>query len=104
MKRKRQELTAEGRLEAFYKDLRLLDQLTRAVHKKALAADDNTAWGHLDLKCLERRAAMLGLDSPRQLDMTVVAAQQRPPTFDLLERAFDALVAQGEISEESQQR
>jgi hypothetical protein len=52
-------------MEAFQKDLRLLDQLTRVVHRKALASDDNTDWGHLDLKCLERRAAMLGLDCHR---------------------------------------
>jgi hypothetical protein len=47
-------------MEAFQKDLRLLDQLTRVVHRKALASDDKT-----DLKCLERRAAMLGLDCHR---------------------------------------
>src|SRR5215831_10390504 len=101
MKRKRQELTPEGRLEAFYKDLRLLDQLTRAVHKKALAADDNTAWGHLDLKCLERRAAMLALDCPTRVDMTMVAELKRPSTLDALRRSIDRMVAEGRISDES---
>jgi hypothetical protein len=84
MKRKQQALTPEGRLEAFYKDLRLLDRLTRVVHKKALVADDNTAWDHLALKCLERHAV-----GPVRTDLHLVAEMKRPSTSEALLSAIN---------------
>ena len=70
-------------MEAFQKDLRPLDQLTRVVHRKALASDDNTDWGHLHLKCLERCNEPWGPWKSEQrtgktCTITVIAGPRRP--------------------------
>jgi hypothetical protein len=101
MKRRLDDLSPESRLEVFRKDARLLDRLTRVVHKKALAADDNTAWGHLALKCLERRASMHGTDAPSRVDMAVVAQTERGTSTDALYDALNSLAGEDGVSEES---
>jgi hypothetical protein len=105
MRRKLADLTLETRLEQLQKDLRLLDRLTRTVHRKAIASDDNTAWGHLLIKCLERRSAYLSLDGPTTTNLHVaVEATRRPSTSEALKNALAHMVKQGTLSRETQEK
>src|SRR5215471_563538 len=96
------ELTSQDRMRAFREDLHALNELATIVHQKAIEGDN--AAGHLDLKIRERKASMFGYDSPQRYDMTLIAETKRPSTADAIRRAFDHLVSQGKISDESQQR
>jgi hypothetical protein len=59
----------EDRVRIFFNDLQRLDDLVEVVHRKALEGDNAAV--HAEVKVLERRSRMLGLDAPRQLDMTL---------------------------------
>jgi hypothetical protein len=69
------ELTKEDRVRIFFSDLQKLDELVEVVHRRALNGD--SAAVHAEVKVLERRSRMLGLDAPRQLDMTLEVRTQR---------------------------
>src|SRR5262249_20242005 len=94
--------TPQDRMRAFREDLAALNELAVTVHQKAV--DGDNAAGHLDLKIRERKAAMFGYDSPTRFDMVMVSELKRPSSSDVLEAAFDALVAQDEIPEDSKAR
>jgi hypothetical protein len=68
---------------------------------KALEGDNAAV--HAEVKVLERRSRMLGLDAPRQLDMTL-EVRARTSTPDPLRQAIARMAAQGKISPESQER
>jgi hypothetical protein len=55
---------------------------TRAVEKVDAQA------GLLVVKILERKAALLGLDSPQKLDIVQVQAQEQPSSFDKIRDAI----------------
>src|SRR5215831_19167681 len=82
------ELTKEDRVRIFFSDLQRLDELLEVVHRKAL--DGDPAAVHAEVKVLERRSRMVGLDAPRQLDMTLEVRPQRS-TADALRASIESL-------------
>jgi hypothetical protein len=72
--------TAKLRIIAL--DLDRLDQLLKTFFARAIEKVDAQA-GLLVVKILERKAALLGLDSPQRLDVVQVQ-QQQPSRFDRL--------------------
>jgi hypothetical protein len=74
-------------------DLNRLDGLLETFYKRAIEKADAQA-GLLVVKILERRALLLGLDSPQKLDVISVQAQQAPSSFDRIHAAIMA-VARG---------
>jgi len=95
------ELTKEDRVRIFFSDLQRLDELLEVVHRKAL--DGDPAAVHAEVKVLERRSRVVGLDAPRQLDMTLEVRTQRS-TADMLRASIERMVAQGKLSLETQER
>jgi hypothetical protein len=81
-------VTNEFRARSFALDLERLETLTRRcleqVSKGSMAA------GHLLLKTLERRSAMLGLDSPLKVDLAQISAPRESSTEEL-ERILNRL-------------
>jgi hypothetical protein len=69
-------------------DLARLDALGSCFFVKAIK-DKDTQAGLLCCKLLERRAALLGLDSPTRIDVVQVSA---PPPQQEFDRIFDAIV------------
>ena len=94
-------LTKEDRVRIFFSDLQRLDELLEVVHRKALEGDPAAV--HAEVKVLERRSRMVGLDAPRQLDMTLEVRTQRS-TADMLRASIERMVAQGKLSSETQER
>ena len=103
-RKKRDPLSVEGRLAAFNADLRMVNKLLRVTHKRALAQDDSSAFGHLFEKLAARKSAMLGLDSPTKTDVHVLAEVKKPTTSEALHRAIEHMVKQGQLSQETQER
>ena len=95
------ELTKEDRVRIFFSDLQRLDELLEVVHRKAL--DGDPAAVHAEVKVLERRSRMVGLDAPRQLDMTLEVRTQRS-TADMLRASIARMCADGKLSPETQDR
>jgi hypothetical protein len=69
-------------------DLNRLDGLLETFYKRAIEKADAQA-GLLVVKILERRALLLGLDSPQKLDVIQVQAQETPNEFD---KIYDAIM------------
>src|SRR5215831_11911928 len=72
-----------ARLRYISLDLQRLDALLKTFLARAIENVDAQA-GLLCVKILERKAAMLGLDTPQKLDIVQVQAQEEPSSFDQL--------------------
>ena len=68
-------------------DLNRLDALLKTFFALAIEKADAQA-GLLVVKILERRALLLGLDSPQKLDIVQVQAQEQPSSFDKIRDAI----------------
>src|SRR5262252_4861176 len=69
------------RLRHISLDLQRLDALLKTFFARAIEKVDAQA-GLLCVKILERKAALLGLDSPQKLDVVQVQAQEGPSSFE----------------------
>src|SRR5262249_16253577 len=76
------------RLRHISLDLSRLDGLLETFYKRAIEKTDTQAPLAL-VKILERKAALLGLDSPQKLDIVQVQMQQTPHEFD---QVYDAIM------------
>ena len=72
-------ITNEAKRRMAALDLDRLDGLIEVFYKRAIEKVDAQA-GLLVVKILERKAALLGLDSPQKLD--IVQVQQAPSSYD----------------------
>src|SRR5262252_548922 len=70
-----------ARLRYISLDLQRLDALLKTFFARAIEKVDAQA-GLLCVKILERKAALLGLDSPQKLDVVQVQAQEGPSSFE----------------------
>jgi hypothetical protein len=70
-----------ARLRHISLDLQRLDALLKTFLARATEAADAQA-GLLCVKILERKAALLGLDTPQKLDIVQVQAQEGPSSFE----------------------
>jgi hypothetical protein len=68
-------------------DLDRLDQLLKTFFTRAIEKVDAQA-GLLVVKILERKAALLGLDSPQKLDIVQVQAQKEPTQHEKIKDAI----------------
>jgi hypothetical protein len=71
-------------------DLNRLDGLLETFYKRAIENVDAQA-GLLCVKIMERKAAMLGLDSPQKLDIVQVQAQEAPTRHERIKAALMSL-------------
>ena len=69
-------------------DLNRLDGLLETFYKRAIENVDAQA-GLLCVKIMERKAAMLGLDSPQKLDIVQVQAQKEPSQHEKIAKAIN---------------
>ena len=69
-------------------DLNRLDGLLETFYKRAIENVDAQA-GLLCVKIMERKAAMLGLDSPQQLDIVQVQAQKEPSRHEKIAKVIN---------------
>src|SRR5215472_16565466 len=69
-----------ARLRYISLDLQRLDALLKTFFARAIEKVDAQA-GLLCVKILERKAALLGLDTPQKLDIVQVQAQEAPSQF-----------------------
>ena len=68
-------------------DLSRLDELLKVFFARAIENADAQA-GLLVVKILERRALLLGLDSPQKLDIVQVQAEKQPTRHELIRAAI----------------
>jgi len=68
-------------------DLNRLDELLKVFFARAIENADAQA-GLLVVKILERRALLLGLDSPQKLDVVQVQAQETSPRHERIREAI----------------
>jgi len=85
-------LTNEAKRRIIALDLDRLDALLKAFMARAIEKLDAQA-GLLVVKILERKAALLGLDSPQKLDIVQVQAAQTPPRHERIREAIMRLTA-----------
>ena len=76
------------RLRHISLDLSRLDGLVEVFYKRAIEKADAQA-GLCVVKILDRKAALLGLDSAQKLDIIQVTTQQQPHEFD---KIYDAVM------------
>jgi hypothetical protein len=72
-------------------DLNRLDGLIEVFYKRAIEKVDAQA-GLLVVKILERKSAMLGLDSPQKLDIIQVQAKDAPTQHERIKQAILSMV------------
>jgi hypothetical protein len=70
-----------ARLRHIALDIARLDALLKTFLARAVEKADAQA-GLLCVKILERKAALLGLDTPQKLDIVAVQAQEGPSSFE----------------------
>jgi len=75
------------RLRHISLDLQRLDALLKTFFARATEAVDAQA-GLLCVKILERKAALLGLDSPQKLDVVQIQASEQPSSFDQMKEVI----------------
>src|SRR5262249_3637551 len=80
-------ITNEAKRRMAALDLDRLDGLIQVFYKRAIEKVDAQA-GLLVVKILERKAALLGLDSPQKLDVVQVQAQEQPSDHDRIREAI----------------
>src|SRR5262245_60932613 len=78
-------------------DLNRLDGLLETFYKRAIEKADAQA-GLLVVKILERRALLLGLDSPQKLDVVQLQTQEAPSSFDKIREAIMRVAREGRKS------
>jgi hypothetical protein len=76
-----------ARLRYISLDLNRLDVLLKTFSKLAIEKEDTQA-GLLCVKILERKAALLGLDSPQKLDIVQLQAQQAPSSYEQMRQTL----------------
>ena len=69
-------------------DMNRLDRLLETFYKRAIENADAQA-GLLVVKILERRASLLGLDSPQKLDIVQVQAQKEPSQHEKIAKVIN---------------
>ena len=84
------EINNDMRLRAIKLDVARLDALTAPFFERAIK-DRDVAAGTLCVKILERRALLLGLDSPTRVDVVQLQAQQQPSSYEKIKAAIMAL-------------
>lgn len=72
-----------ARLRHISLDLHRLDELLKTFFTRAIEKADTQA-GLLVVKILERKAALLGLDSPQRIDVVQLQAAQEKPSHEKL--------------------
>jgi hypothetical protein len=77
-----------ARLRHISLDLNRLDRLLEVFYKRAIE-DVDTQAGLLCVKILERKSAMLGLDSPQKLDIVQVQAQKEPSQHEKIAKVIN---------------
>jgi hypothetical protein len=80
-------ITNEAKRRLIALDLDRLDGLIEVFYKRAVEKVDCQA-GLLVVKILERKAALLGLDSPQKLDIVQVQAQAEPSDHEQIKAAI----------------
>jgi hypothetical protein len=80
-------ITNEAKRRIIALDLDRLDELLKVFFTRAVEKVDAQA-GLLVVKILERKSALLGLDSPQKLDMVQVQAQEQPSDHDRIREAI----------------
>jgi hypothetical protein len=83
-------LDNDMRLKAIKLDVARLEGLMAPFYERA-TKDRDVAAGTLCVKILERRALLLGLDSPVRIDVTQVELQQAPTRYEKIKQALFAL-------------
>jgi predicted DNA-binding ribbon-helix-helix protein len=83
-------LDNDMRLKAIKLDVTRLEALMAPFFERA-TKDRDVAAGTLVVKILERRALLLGLDSPVRIDVTQVEAQEAPTRHEKIKAALLAL-------------
>jgi hypothetical protein len=83
-------LDNDMRLKAIKLDVTRLEALMAPFFERA-TRDRDVAAGTLVVKILERRALLLGLDSPQKLDIVQVQAEQTPSRHDRIREALMSL-------------
>jgi len=76
-----------ARLRHISLDLNRLDRLLEVFYKRAVE-DVDTQAGLLCVKIMERKAAMLGLDSPQKLDIVQLQAAKEPTRHEKITAAI----------------
>jgi hypothetical protein len=76
-----------ARLRHISLDLNRLDRLLEVFYKRAIE-DVDTQAGLLCVKILERKSAMLGLDSPQKLDVVQLQAAKEPTQHEKITAAI----------------
>ena len=80
-------ITNDAKRRIIALDLDRLDELLKVFFNRATEKVDAQA-GLLVVKILERKAAMLGLDSPQKLDVVQVQAQKEPTQHEKIRDAI----------------
>src|SRR5215469_5446985 len=80
-------ITNEAKRRIIALDLDRLDELVKVFFARAIEKVDAQA-GLLVVKILERKAALLGLDSPQKLDVVQVQAQKEPSGHEKIKEAI----------------
>jgi hypothetical protein len=80
-------ITNEAKRRIIALDIDRLDELLKVFFARAVENVDAQA-GLLVVKILERKAALLGLDSPQKLDVVQVQAQKEPSEHDRIKEAI----------------
>jgi hypothetical protein len=89
-----------ARLRHISLDLSRLDALIETFYKRAIEKQDTQA-GLCVVKILERKAALLGLDSPQKLDVVQVQAQEQPSSFEKLHSMIIRIAKSGRNGDDS---
>jgi hypothetical protein len=84
-------ITNEAKRRIIALDLDRLDELVKVFFARAIEKVDAQA-GLLVVKILERKAALLGLDSPQKLDVVQVQAQDAPSGHERIKAAIMSMV------------
>ena len=89
-----------ARLRHISHDLNRLDRLLEVFYKRAIE-DVDTQAGLLCVKILERKATMLGLDSPQKLDIVQLQAAKEPTQHEKITAAIMRLTEQPPVRREA---
>jgi hypothetical protein len=79
-----------ARLRHISLDLSRLDRLLETFHKRAIEKEDTQA-ALCVVKILERKAALLGLDSPQKVDIVQLQTQKQPSQHERITEAINRL-------------
>jgi hypothetical protein len=87
------EINNQTRLKAIKLDVARLEGLMQPFYERA-TKDRDVAAGTLCVKILERRALLLGLDSPARVDIVQMQAAQQQPRHEKIREAIMRLTEQ----------